>query len=67
MHKISEKLIPLSRAAHKFGQQPDTVRKKIIAGKIQGAERINGRWYFTEISLHKAIQKLRGGAVNEQN
>ncbi|BBP45119.1 hypothetical protein THMIRHAS_04920 [Thiosulfatimonas sediminis] len=67
MHQISEKLIPLSKAAQKFGQQPETVRKKIIAGQIKGAERINGRWYFTEISLCNAIQNLRGGADDDQH
>ena len=67
MVKPTEKLIPLSQAAHKFGLQPETVRKKIVAGQIHGAERIQGRWYFTESSLHQAIQTLRGGAANEKS
>ena len=67
MYQISEKLIPLSKAAQKFGLQPETIRKKIIAGKIRGAERINNRWYFTELSLHEAIQNLRRGVDNGQN
>ena len=54
------KLIPLSKASQKFGLQADTIRKKIVAGEITGAEKINGRWYFSEGNLNKAIQKFRG-------
>jgi len=59
-NSFTEKLIPLSKAAPKFGLQPDTIRKKIVAGEITGAEKINGRWYFTESNLNKAIQNFRG-------
>ena len=57
-------LIPVPTAAHQLNRPIDSVRRDVIAGRLEG-ERRGARWYVSRTDLERAVAEREKASAEQ--